>query len=195
MAIDTGQCGSCADRVLPASFDRCVVAVDYVYPWDGLVARFKFRQQPGWAGPLAQLMLRSPDVARLLRHADAVVPVPLTQRRLADRGYNQAWELVKALRRAALRRRLRSPPGLPQGLLRMAETPDQHSLPRSARLHNLSGVLSANPVHRAVLAGRHVLVVDDVTTSGATLEAAAHALKQAGARTVSALAFARTPHA
>lgn len=195
MAIDTVRCNACIRRQTPAALDRCAVAVDYAYPWDGLVARFKFQREPAWAGPMAQLMLDSPDVARLLRHAELVLPVPLTRKRLAERGYNQAWELVKALCDAARRRQLRAPPALAQGLLRTGETPDQHSLPRSARLQNLEGVFAANPAHRPELAGRHVLVVDDVTTSGATLEAAAQALRLAGARTVSALAFARTPQA
>jgi ComF family protein len=193
MAVDTGQCGDCITRTVPAAFERCVVAVDYAYPWDGLVARFKFRDQPGWARTMASLMLQSPEVARLMRHADLMVPVPLTASRLASRGYNQAWELVKALSQMAARHRQRAAPPLAQGLVRVAEAPDQHSLPRSERLHNLRGIFSAHPAHRPRLAGRHVLLVDDVTTTGATLEAAAQALQQAGTRRVSALAFARTP--
>lgn len=193
MAIDTGECNICSSRIEPTAVHRCAVAVDYAYPWDGLVARLKFRGQPGWAGPLAVLMLRNPEVSKLLRHADVVLPIPLTPQRLAERGYNQAWELVKALRQQARQRQLRTPTELSQGLLRLGGTPDQHSLPRHARLQNLKGVFVANPVHRSELGGRHVLVVDDVTTSGATLEAAAEALREAGAREVSALAFARTP--
>jgi len=195
MAVDTGQCGACITRSVPAAFERCVVAVDYAYPWDGLVASFKFRDQPGWSGTMARLMLQSPEVARLLRHADLMVPIPLTASRLGSRGYNQAWELVKALSQMAVRNRQRAAPILAQGLVRMAEAPDQHSLPRSERLHNLRGIFSANPAHLARLGGCHVLLVDDVTTTGATLEAAAQALRQAGARRVSALAFARTPGA
>lgn len=195
MAIDTRVCNSCATRTTPGAVDQCAVAVDYAYPWDGLVARFKFRQQPGWAGPMAKLMLRAPEAGRLLRHAEVVVPVPLTAKRLAERGYNQAWELVKAVQQQARHQNLRVPRGLSQGLLRLSETPDQHSLTRGARLKNLQGVFAVNPVHQTALAGRHVLVVDDVTTSGATFEAAAESLRLAGARAVSALAFARTPQA
>lgn len=193
MAIDTGRCGACVTRGTPAAVERCVAAVDYAYPWDALVARLKFRHQPGWAGPMARLMLQAPEAARLLRHCDAMVPVPLTSARLATRGYNQAWELVKALRQQAVRNRQRAAPMIGEALLRIGETPDQHSLPRAERLRNLQGTFVANPPLLPSLAGSHVLLVDDVVTTGATLQAAGQALLAVGARRVSALVFARTP--
>jgi ComF family protein len=123
-----------------------------------------------------------------LQACDLVVPIPLTTARLASRGYNQAWELVKALRAAA-------PGELAQNdaLVRLGETPDQHSLSREQRLRNLQGAFAAHPLHAARLAGARVLLVDDVTTTGATLHSAAQALLLAGAQQVSALVFARTP--
>ncbi len=147
--------------------------MDYDYPWDGLIARFKFRSEPGWAGPFAQQMLRLPLALALLQDCDLVVPVPLSAKRLGERGYNQACALATAL-------------------VRLGETPDQHSLGREARLRNLRGVFAAHPVHTHRLVGRHVLLVDDVTTTGATLHTAAQALQQVGAARVSALVFART---
>ncbi len=193
MAVDTGRCGACLARNPPAAIEQCVAAVDYAYPWDAVVARLKFRRQPGWAGPMARLMLQAPEAARLLRHCDAMVPVPLAPARLASRGYNQAWELVKALRRQAALDRQRAGRALGEGLLRVGDAPDQHSLPRAARLRNLRGAFVANPPALSRLAGSHVLLVDDVTTTGATLQAAGEALLSAGARRVSALVFARTP--
>ncbi len=165
--------------------------MDYAYPWDGLIARFKFRQEPGWAGPFARQMLHNPQSHTLLSQCDLIAPVPLAPARLAERGYNQAWELVKALqRRHSPRAR---PPALPDALVRLIEAPAQHRLSREQRLRNLQGVFAAHPMHTARLQGRHVLLVDDVTTTGATLQAAAQALLQAGANRVSALVFAHTP--
>ncbi len=186
---DLDLCGACHTRPDAPPLAQCLAAVDYAYPWDGLIARFKFRSEPGWAGPFAQQMLRLPPALALLQDCDLVVPVPLSAKRLGERGYNQAWELVKALRRLA--------PGptccaLATALVRLGETPDQHSLGREARLHNLRGVFAAHPVHTRRLVGRHVLLVDDVTTTGATLHTAAQALQQVGAARVSALVFART---
>ncbi len=184
-------CGACLTRPVPATLHACAAAVDYAYPWDGLIARFTFRQAPGWAGPFARRMLLAPQAARLLMQGDLLAPVPLTPARLAERGYNQAWELVKALRRASAP--ARPVPALADALVRLAETPDQHSLPREQRLRNLQGVFATHPLHAARLKALHVLLVDDVTTTGATLHAAAQALLQAGAARVSALVFARTP--
>lgn len=185
------MCGTCLTRETPTDLSACVAAVDYAYPWDTLIARFKFREEPGWAAPFARQMLSAPNAGALLAACDLVAPVPLTPKRLAERGYNQAWELVKALQRGSER-----PTALlaqPDALVRLIETPDQHSLNRQQRLLNLHGVFAAHPRHAPHLQGKHVLLVDDVTTTGATLQAAAHALRQAGATAVSALVFARTP--
>lgn len=189
--VDVPLCGACLTRPTPAALHACAAAVDYAYPWDGLIARFKFRQEPGWAGPFARRMLQAPQAGALLSSCDLLAPVPLTPARLAGRGYNQAWELVKALRRASTP--AARAPALAEALVRLTETPDQHSLPREQRLRNLQGVFAAHPLHAPRLHGRHVLLVDDVTTTGATLQAAAQALRQAGAVRVSALVFARTP--
>lgn len=191
-------CHDCIDRFAPAPrtaplvpgpLSTCVAAVAYGYPWSGLLARLKFHDEPGWAGPLAMLMAQAGRHGGLLAACDALVPVPLSHRRLAERGYNQAWELVKALQR-------RGNPGAPamaDALVRLVETRDQHSLTREERLRNLQGVFSPHPLRVAQLQGMHVLLVDDVSTTGATLQAAAQALVQAGAARVSALVFARTP--
>jgi ComF family protein len=166
-----------------------VAAVDYAYPWDGLIARFKFRGEPGWAGPLAALMLRQPGGRELLGTCDVMVPVPVTASRLAERGYNQSWELIKALRRQAPDTRALA---LADALVRIGNAPDQHPLPREQRLCNLQGSFVTNPQHVARLRKTHVLLVDDVSTTGTTLNAAAQALLQAGAGRVSALVLART---
>lgn len=183
------RCGACLIRTEPPPVQACAAAVDYAYPWDRLIARFKFRGEPGWATPFAQLMLRAPRARDLLAQCGLMVPVPLTPTRLGERGHNQAWELLKALRRQA---GLQTPAS-PDALVRLVEAADQHSLSREQRLLNLRGVFAAHPERAASLRAAHVLLVDDVTTTGATLQAAAKALLQAGAARVSALVFARTP--
>ena len=189
-----GVCGACSTRPDAPAVHRCVAAVDYVYPWDGLIARFKFRSEPGWAKPFAQQLLNAINTVELLQNQPLVVPIPLSPTRLGERGYNQAWELVKAMQTQCRRRtpalRLDA---LATALVRLGETPDQHSLGRDARLRNLRGVFAAHPSHTDKLLGRHVVLVDDVTTTGATLHTAAQALLQAGADRVSALVYARTP--
>jgi ComF family protein len=190
LTADTGHCGACQTRREPSALQRCVAAVDYAFPWDKLIARFKVRNEPGWDGPLAELMLRQSPASELLHTCHLLVPVPVTPRRLAERGYNQAWELAKALLQHA---DIPKPPALPDALVRVRETADQHELPRAQRLHNLRGAFAVHPQHVQRLAQAHVLLVDDVTTTGATLQAAAQALLQGGAAQVSALVLARTP--
>ncbi|QHE87676.1 ComF family protein [Hydrogenophaga sp. BPS33] len=188
LVADATRCGTCLTQPTPAPLHTCVAAVDYAYPWNGLIARFKFRNEPGWAGPFAHQMAAAPLAADLLSQCDLMVPVPLTRSRLAHRGYNQAWELVKSLRRLS--------PGQhaarPDALVRLLETPDQHSLAREQRLRNLRGAFAVHPQGIRQIEQAHVLLVDDVMTTGATLQAAAQALQQAGAARVSAMVFART---
>lgn len=164
-----------------------MAAVDYGYPWDRLIARFKFRQEVGWAGVWADLMQSAPGATDALGQADHIVPVPLAADRLAERGFNQAWEMA---------RRLPIKPGqtlLPDALVRLRAGPLQHRLNRAQRLGNLAGVMVVHPLRTHLIAGRRVLLVDDVSTTGATLQAAGLALRQAGAQEVSALVLARTP--
>lgn len=162
---------------------RCVAAVAYAYPWSGLLARLKFHDEPGWAGPLSVLMVRAGRQAGCLADCDAVVPVPLSPRRMAQRGYNQAWELARRLGRPAEAR----------ALLRCTDGAPQHTLDRARRLTQLRGAFMVHPGWAAWVQGRHLLLVDDVVTTGATLQAAATALQQAGAAGVDALVLAATP--
>ena len=174
-------CGQCLRR--PPPLAHCVVAVSYGWPWQGWVAQFKFHDVTGLAGTMAELMAAAPGAHGLLAAADALVPVPLAQQRLAERGYNQALLLARKL--AARKTR----PGL---LLRTRPTPAQHGLPRAQRLRNVRGAFAVPPRQAAAVAGQRLLLIDDVLTTGATLRAAAQALLKAGAAQVDALVFART---
>lgn len=114
--------------------------------------------------------------------ADFLLPVPLSAGRLAERGYNQAALLARPLALAT------GLPYRPQALWKIRETPTQVGLTASGRRSNLKGAFQAHP---GAVGGARVLVVDDVTTSGATLEACAEALCSAGACQVFALTLAR----
>lgn len=183
-------CLACQNN--PPPLARCIAALDYGYPWHTLIQRFKFNGEVAWAGLLAQLLWQTPHVPTTMAACDWWLPLPLSARRLGERGYNQSWELLKHL--AALHPKTPTPARhQADWLLKIGDTADQHALGRAERLRNLGSVFSVAPHALPHLAGRDVLLVDDVMTTGATLHAAGLALRRAGVRSVSALVLARTP--
>jgi ComF family protein len=170
----------------PPTFDSCVVGCDYAFPWDRLIADFKFNARVELAAPLAQRLL-----AAIERDAPAlphwVLPVPLAPQRLAERGYNQAWELARRVAHALGRR------ADAQLLARPLAGAHQAELGAAQRRQNMKGAFMPNPRRRASLQGQDVAVVDDVMTSGATLREAAAALRRGGAARVDVWVLARTP--
>jgi len=121
----------------------------------------------------------------LLVDTDLVIPVPLHWTRLAWRRYNQSAILARLVARAA------GLPFLADMLVRRRRTPSQGELGRTARQQNVSGAFALARRHRARVAGKRILLVDDVLTTGATLEACARTLLRAGAQQVDALTLAR----
>jgi ComF family protein len=112
---------------------------------------------------------------------DLLVPVPLTGRRMRRRGFNQAWQLMKPFYRGKADRTV---------LRRVRRTAPQTGLTRRERRQNLAGAFAVRDP--AAVVGRRVMVVDDVMTTGATLNACAEALLTAGAVRVDAVTLART---
>ena len=176
-------CGACLRR--PPNYRQCVAAVAYGFPFDRLVARLKFKSQPELAGLLGGLMHRA-IVQRGETAVSCVLPMPLSTARLAERGYNQAWELARCV---ASRARL---PAEAHWLLRLRDTPHQVGLSRAARERNLHDAMWVDTAV-ARLAGRDVALVDDVLTTGGTARAATQALLDAGAASVQVWVLARTP--
>ncbi|WP_295537695.1 ComF family protein [uncultured Pseudacidovorax sp.] len=184
VAVPPGQrcCGACLRE--PPPLDECVAACDYGWPWNRCIGRFKFSGEAGWAAPLAAVLARHPRTAALLAEADRVLPMPLAPERLRERGFNQALAIARQLAPARTDAQL---------LLRPVHSPPQAGLDRAQRLRNLRGAFCVAPARLAELRGAHLLLVDDVMTTGATLFTAAAVLRQAGAARVTALVLARTP--
>jgi ComF family protein len=180
----TTVCGACLR--LPPAFDRCVAAVDYDYPWDGLILAFKFQSALDLGAVLAAKLNAAIDVAALPA-VDWIVPVPLSAERLRERGYNQAWELA---RRVARDRSAKADARL---LLRIKDTPHQVNLRPGKRAANVRDAFLVEPRRAHQVRGAAVAVVDDVITTGSTVEEVARCLKQAGAASVQVWAIARTP--
>ncbi len=177
------SCGRCLHE--PPVHEHAVCVADYGFPWDRLIADFKFHGQAELAIAFAELLAGAVRAAAPPA-PDLVLPVPLAPRRLAERGYNQAWELA---RRVAHRLAL---PARCELLLRPRETAPQADLPRVARLANLRSAFAVAAPAPAALAGRRVALVDDVLTTGATARAAARVLLDAGAAAVDVWVLART---
>lgn len=194
LPITPPVCDACGDtlpswRVISLEHRRCrrcrrrgsvVMRSRAIGEYDGalrsIVHALKYGGRRSVARPLAALLVRhGHDV---LAGADLVVPVPLHRSRQRARGFNQAAELAQRL-----------PIPSKQLLRRVRSTPSQTDLPAAARQANVRGAFALR--RRAAVRGLIVVLVDDVSTTGSTLEACAHVLRAAGAREVRALTVAR----
>lgn len=176
------HCGACRER--PPAFDRLLALWTYREPLDAVIQGLKFRRLDYLGKHLAAALREG--LGESLEGFDAIVPVPLHWRRRLARGYNQAERIAHPL---AARLGL---PLLP-ALRRTRPTPPQTSLGKADRLANLHRAFRVP--HPRRLNRLRLLLVDDVATTGATLDAAATALRRAGASSVTAAVAARTPAA
>jgi ComF family protein len=178
-----GTCGRC--DAIPPSYDATVFAVDYAPPFDHLVLQLKFSARLPLAPWFAE-MLRDATLARnRLPLPDLLCPVPLGPSRLVERGFNQALEIARPLAGmlgAALH---------PTLALRQLDTRAQSGVSPHERAENIRGAFGISDPD--LIEGRHIGIVDDVMTSGHTLEELAATFKRFGAARVSNFVFARTP--
>lgn len=184
IALPQGQtlCGACVRE--PPPFAQAVAALDYAAPWDGLIRHFKFHGQPELATPLSRLLRHALDESSSVAPPpDLVLPAPLSDARLRERGFNQSWEIARRLGQ-------RADPAL---LLRIRDTPHQADLPLRRRAANVRGSFAVEPLRRREVEGRSIALVDDVLTSGATAAEMARTLLDAGATQVQLWVLARTP--
>ena len=170
------------------AWTQAVARVDYAPPFDDWVLRLKFGGDWGLARHMGRLMRECPASQRLLAAADWVLPLPLSLNRLRERGYNQAAWLA--------RQWMGSSPRLkPTWLVKQHHTQAQAQADRAQRWEQLQGSMALCPDASERLRGSRVLLVDDVMTTGATLDVASRCLLQAGVRRVDVVVFARTPMA
>jgi ComF family protein len=175
-------CAACHAR-RPA-FDKARAVMRYDAHSRGPILAFKHGDRLDLAPGFARWLRRSGRA--LLDEAEIIVPVPLHSRRLWSRRYNQAGELARALAR------LTGKPLAVAALVRSRPTPSQGAMPSAkGRRRNVLGAFTVPRRHKSAIAGRNLLLIDDVLTTGATVEACARALKRAGAEKVDVLALAR----
>jgi len=167
----------------PPPFQKARAAVLYTDRARQMVQALKFGDRTDLAPWMAQWMARVGE--DVFEERSVLVPVPLHRGRLWQRRYNQSAELARHLsKRKAL-------PYHPEWLTRIRPTKQQVGLGRKERIRNVQGAFRVDDVHKVHIKGRPVVLVDDVFTTGATLEACTRALKRGGALSVSCLTFAR----
>ncbi len=167
----------------PPAFGRARAAVRYDEIASALVHALKYGDRLDLAPIMGRWMARAGR--GLTDEADALVPVPLHWRRLWTRRFNQAAALARAISRSC---RL---PVLDDALKRIRATPQQVGLKRADRATNVQGAFQVADERNAAVAGRRIVLIDDVLTSGATADACARGLLRAGAASVDVLVFAR----
>ncbi|MBY8936948.1 ComF family protein [Pseudomonas fluorescens] len=178
-------CGECL--LEPPAFEQVVVPWLYGFPVDSLITRFKHNAKWPFGHLLADVL------GQYLQHRfdeglprpDVLLPVPLAGKRLRQRGFNQAVMLARWLSQSL------DLPCEEQVLRRVKETGAQQDLDAKARKHNLRNAFEIMP--DAQVQGRHLALVDDVLTTGATAQALARLLMNAGAARVDVYCLARTP--
>ena len=184
MAVDLGaDAVSLPVQINPPPYDRARAAFVYKGSAAALVKRLKFGDRPELAPFLARFMLAAED--DVLSKDAVLLPVPLHRRRLFLRRFNQAAELCRALHQMS------GHAVLFEAVVRVKHTRQQIGLTRAGRKRNLAGAPRVPDKARAQIKGRTLVLVDDVLTTGATVEALARLLKRAGAARVHVLTLAR----
>ena len=170
------HCAACQLDAPP--FEVTIAPLVYAFPVDAAIKAMKFRRKLFYVPAFATLLAES--LRRIPADVDAMLPVPLHWRRHAVRGFNQAAELCKPIRR-----KMALP--LLVNVVRIRATPSQSGLTAAQRRRNLQAAFAV----RGKVGARHVLIVDDVITTGETCRCLANVLLEGGAEKVSVLAIAR----
>lgn len=172
-------CGDCL-KTKPA-YSNTTVLFQYQYPAEWLIKAFKFQDQAALAVPFAQLIAHKRMAVTDCRLPEIVIPMPLHKKRQQQRGYNQSQLLADQIARQC---------GLKVDstlCLRIKNTEPQSTLPRAKRRENIRNafVLTGKPIFN------HIAIVDDVITTGATVNELASLFKKAGCQTIEIWAIAR----
>ena len=176
----TRLCQRCQSDSPPQ--DLCLAPWLYRYPVNHMIAGFKYNNARQYGRALSQAWLGETE-GLIQRLPDALIPCPSSPERLRERGFNQSAEIAQALSRTL------NIPLRPDLLSRCKGSPAQASLDRAERLKNLTDTFQVKDTPMP----DHVALIDDVITTGATMHAMAHSLRQNGARRIDVWALARTP--
>lgn len=176
-SLSNQRCGQCIQA--PPDFDLTLSLFQYQYPVSSMLQQYKYRQMLTLAqtwGALLALRLGTQALP------DCIIPMPLHKQRLQERGFNQSMEIARVMSK-----RLNLPLDM-SSCTRTKLTPPQASLPYKARIKNMHGAFSCEPT----LQGMRIALLDDVMTTGASLNALAKTVKAAGASHVECWVIART---
>ncbi len=176
--IINGRCGHCQE--LNLAYDGIIRVGSYESALRSMILSLKFRERTEWTDRLSRMLEQALMASSFLAHIDLLVPVPLHWRRQLGRGFNQSCLLARKMRSLQI--------PVATDLVRIRNTKQQWDLTPAQRRRNVRGAFSVRKGHR--FAGKTLALVDDVTTSGATLEECAATLKQAGASKVYAAVLA-----
>ena len=183
LPVDSGgRMISAAAAADPPAYDRARAVAHYTGVMRDMIARMKYADTHDGRRLFGRWL--SGAAAELIADCDMIIPVPMHRNRLLWRRFNQSALLAKELAG------IHGIPYQPMVLQRTRATRTQVGLTRNQRLRNLSGAFAIAPHHRKRIEGRHILIVDDVITTGTTLNAVARTLKRAGAASVDACALA-----
>ena len=180
-------CGSCLSS--PPYFDATHAVFLYHYPMDTMIQRYKYSNTLSLSHTFGQLLSEKISSIHSNENIDVIIHMPMHPTRLKQRGFNQALEIAKVLDKI-LSKKTKAKLDY-KSVTRQTLTPPQASLPLKERVKNIKGAFKVN----ADLSGKRIAILDDVMTTGASLNELAKTLKQAGATHVECWVIARTlPH-
>jgi ComF family protein len=184
---DGNVCGSCLNS--PPDFDVTKSVFLYAFPIDAMMLRYKYGNSLNLGNTFGEFLAEKINVEDCIKNIDLIIPMPMHPQRLKERGFNQALEIAKVLNKL-LTKNSRGKLDY-KSVERQTLTPPQASLPLKERVKNIKGAFKVN----TDLAGKRIAIVDDVMTTGASLNELAKTLKKAGASHVECWVIARTlPH-
>jgi ComF family protein len=187
LASDGNVCGSCLSN--PPDFDKTHAVFLYDYPIDAMMVRYKYGNMMHLSHLFGQFLSDKLALSLALNQIDLIIPMPMHPQRLKERGFNQAHEIAKVITKQC------SDKFDYKSVARIKLTPPQASLPLKDRVKNIKGAFQVNTDKLNLIQGKRIAIVDDVMTTGASLNELAKTLKKTGASHVECWVIARTlPH-
>lgn len=187
LASNGSICGSCISS--PPDFDATHAVFEYGFPIDAMIQRYKYDNMQSLSQTFGQFLSEKTAHETI----DLIIPMPMHPTRLKQRGFNQALEIARVLDRYLTLKNIQKLDY--KSVIRQTLTPPQASLPLKQRVKNIKGAFKVNGDRLNQFQAKRVAIVDDVMTTGASLNELAKTLKKAGAAHVECWVIARTlPH-